>query len=454
MTMSKSDRIKLRAARMNVRRQVKEVVKQARHGLKALHARFKRSRSQATFIAVTGSSGKTTTVSLLTHILSADFKVRTQVLRNGFPNMVTTLRHLTKDDQFVVLELATGGPGQLDRVTKLVKPDISIVTLVALEHYAAFRAIEAVAKEKGTIARALPESGLAILNADDPNVRAMAASTKARVALFGATAGDYEVRAVRTSAQGVLSFTLRHGDQIIDLDTQLLGTHNWLAVSAAVTCALEVGVSPETIADRVASFQSTALRLSVHKIAGGPTFILDGKAPYHSILLPLETLGSITAPRKRFVLGNISDYPGNPVGKYRKAYYAARTVADEVIMVGTAARTVRPLPEDLQRGTFHSFENVEAASAYLKETARAGEVILAKSAGGLHLERLMLEWGEGVRCWANECGNRISCFDCGLYQRPFPEHSGKSKHRKRRFPWSRGPMPRAPAPIQQRHAGP
>lgn len=426
-------------------RRAREMTKQTKHGLKGLHARFNRSRSRATFIGVTGSSGKSTTVSLLTHILSADFKVRTQVLRNGFCNMVTTLRRLTKDDQFVVLELATSGPGQLDKVTGLVKPDISIVTLVALEHFAAFRRIEAVAEEKAAIVRALPESGLAILNADDPNVRAMSLSTKARVASFGATAGDYEVGDVRTSAQGTLALTLRHGNRSIALDTQLLGTHNWLAVSAAVTCALEVGVSPETIAARVASFAPVPARLSVHKIANGPTFILDGKAPYHSILLPLETLRSIAAPRKRFVLGNISDYPGNPIGKYRKAYHAARTVADEVIMVGTAARTVRPLAEDLQRGTFHAFESVEAASAYLKETALAGEVILVKSARGLHLERLMLDWVEGVRCWPNECGNKAYCFDCGLYPRPFFEHSGKSKRKKRRLPSFWGSRPRAPA---------
>ena len=81
-------------------KQVRQTIKRARHGLKALEARFKRSRSRATFIAVTGSSSKTTTVSLLTHILSAEAKVRTQVLRNGFDNAVTTLRRLTREDQF------------------------------------------------------------------------------------------------------------------------------------------------------------------------------------------------------------------------------------------------------------------------------------------------------------------------------------------------------------------
>jgi UDP-N-acetylmuramoyl-tripeptide--D-alanyl-D-alanine ligase len=109
-------------------------------------------------------------------------------------------------------------------------------------------------------------------------------------------------------------------------------------------------------------------------------------------------------------------------------------VADEVIVVGTAARKVRPLPEDVQSGKFRAFESVEAAAAYLKQTAQAGEVVLVKSAGGLHLERLMLDRADGVRCWPNECGNKSSFFDCGLYRAPFFEHSGKSNRRRRRLP--------------------
>jgi UDP-N-acetylmuramoyl-tripeptide--D-alanyl-D-alanine ligase len=365
---------------------------------------------------------------------------------NGFDNMVTTLRRLTKDDEFVVLELATSAPGYLEKATRLVKPDISIVTLVALEHFPTFRTVEEVAQEKGTIVRALPDAGLAILNADDASVRAMADCTDARAILFGAAGADYGVEDVRTTAQGTLAFTLRHGEQSIALETQLIGAHNWLAVSAAVTCALEVGVAPETIAARVASFEAVPTRLSVHKMAGGPTFILDGKAPLHSLLLPLETLKAMTAPRKRFVLGNISDYRGNPVAKYRDAYHAARTVVDEVIVVGTAARKIRPLPEDIENGKFRAFETVQAVTTYLKQTALPGEVVLAKSARGLHLERVMLDWTEGVRCWPDECGSKASCFDCGLYRTPFPEHSGRpARKKKQRFAWLWGSKPSVPA---------
>src|SRR5262245_31146092 len=150
MTYSKANAGLLDASK-SVYRHASQTLKQARFGLKELRARIKRSRSRATFIGVTGSSGKTTTVSLLTHILSAESTVRTQVVSNGFHSMVTMLRRLTKQDRFVIMELATSGPGQLDKMTRLVKPDISIVTLVALEHFPAFRTIEEVAHEKAAL---------------------------------------------------------------------------------------------------------------------------------------------------------------------------------------------------------------------------------------------------------------------------------------------------------------
>jgi len=406
----------------------------AKNALKGLHAHWRRRKSRARFIAVTGSSCKNTTVSLLSHILSADFQVRTLADRNSFDNAAQTLRRISSDDQFVVLELATGGPGQLERVTRLVKPDISIVTLVALEHHAAFRSVAAVAEEKATIVRGLSPTGLAILNGDDANVRSMAASTSARSVLFGTSAADYAATGLRTSPCGELALAICHGDQRIELETQLIGAHNWLAVSAAVTCALEIGVSSQTISARIATFKPVVRRLSLHRVPGGPTFLLDtAKAPYHSLKLPLETLGSISAVRKRFVLGQISDYAGNSTTKYREAYRTAREVADEVIFIGATAHKACASDEDVAHGKFRAFETVEAASAYLKATAVADEVILAKSASNLHLERLLLDWDGAVRCWPNECGNRASCFECNRYREPFSEHGGRPSRTKKQL---------------------
>jgi UDP-N-acetylmuramoyl-tripeptide--D-alanyl-D-alanine ligase len=402
-------------------------VKRVKNGLKDLHARAERSRSRATYIGVTGSSGKTTTVNLLAHILSADFNVRTQADRNGFENASKALRQVTREDQFVVLEIGTSGPGLIERTTRLVRPDIAIVTMVAVEHYTAFRGIEAVAQEKAQLVRGLSSSGLAILNADDPNVRGMSGLTNARSALFGTSGGDFQVTNLRTSGLGTLALTVMHGNETLDLESQLIGAHNWLAICAAVACALHIGVAPQTIAARVATFEPVPGRLSVQKIAGGPTFLLDcAKAPLHSVGLAFETLRTLHAARKRCIVGQISDFRGNSDAAYQKVYRAAKEVADELIFVGPNAHKVRASREDVQQGRFRTFETVQELSSHLQATAVPDEVILLKSARNLHLERLMLDCGGEVRCWPNQCGSKLSCMDCGRHRTPFASAAGIS----------------------------
>ena len=168
----------------------------------------------------------------------------------------------------------------------------------------------------------------------------------------------------------------------------------------------------------------------------GPYSKIEGNGPYAvpSVSAGAKTpLRTITAPRKRFVLGHISDYRGSSISKYRDVYHAAREVADEVIFVGSTAHKARASREDVQLGRFRAFDSVEGASGYLKETALDGEVILVKSAHSLHLERLVLDWIDGVRCWPNACGNEACCFECGLYRTSFSEHRGKAKRSKARL---------------------
>ena len=198
-------------------------------------------------------------------------------------------------------------------------------------------------------------------------------------------------------------------------------------MTAAVTCALELGVPADAIAEKVASFSAMHGRMSVHSV-NGRKFILDtAKAPYHSIGLPLETLRSITASKKRFILGQISDYRGNSNQKYRDTYLAAAKVADEVCFVGVTAHKARAPRHDVESGKFRAFASVEALARHLKDTAQEGEVIVLKSARNLHIERLMLDAVEPVRCWANECGKKNSCVECGLFGAPFHEHEGRSR---------------------------
>ncbi len=415
--------------------QTKTMRRRLKFKAREMYAKFKRKTTSATIIALTGSSGKTTTAALLSHILSGEAKVLSQVVWNGYAQAVRSLKALKRADRYAVLEQGTEGPGDLARAAELIKPHVAIVTLVAIEHYTAFRSIAAVAKEKSAFVAKLAADGLAILNFDDPNVRAMAELTRARTVTFGTTGGDYVISDITTCSDSVLSFKLKHGDLTLPLQTKLLGAHNWLSVAAAATCALELGIPPETVSTRIASFAPIRGRMSMHTVAGGTRLILDtAKAPYHSIFLPLETLKTITAPKKRFVMGQISDYSGNATKKYKDTYAAAAQIADEVCFVGPWTHKARAPAADVESGKFRAFSSVQDLSSHLKETAVEGEVIVVKSARNLHLERLLLDRVDDVRCWATECGVKISCNACGLYRKAYHEHNGRNSKRGRIAP--------------------
>jgi len=395
----------------------------ARQHLRQLYARANRMRCNARIVAVTGSSAKTTTVSLLSHILSGHSQVLTQVFDNGLRDAAKTLRRMTSDDDYVVMEAGTAGIGQLQETARFIQPDVAIVTLVALEHFGAFRTLDAVAKEKSELVRALPPSGLAILNADNPLALAMSEATRARKVTFGIDNGDYRVHDAEISSRGTLTFNLATQDLIVRLETQLVGMHHWLPVAAAATAALELGCPPRIVAERVRTFEAVFGRMSVHHIDNGPTFILDtAKSPYHSIHLPLDTLKSISAPRKRFILGQISDYQGSSAPPYRDTFRAAKMIVDEVVLVGRFAKLARATEADIAEGHFRSFPNIETLAEYIRATAIAGEVILLKSSQGMHLERIFLNFLKPVRCWPDDCGVRLTCKDCGHFHSAFADH--------------------------------
>ena len=418
------------------RKQSTKFIRRTDSQFRKWRAIYARKRSGATFVAVTGSSGKTTTAALIAHILSGVASVRSQVGTNVYRAHVRSLQH-SPDDAYFVSETGSFGPGTLQPVLDVVRPTVGVVTMVALEHKSAFRTVEAVAEEKGKLVEVLPASGLAVLNHDDPRVLAMSQRTKARSVTFGRTGGDYVMSNVRCETPGNLRLAITHAGEAVEIATALTGAHHALAVGAAFACARELGVPPTIIVERIANFAPLFARCSVHRVPNGPVFINDtAKAPYHSIFLAFDMLKGFRAPRKRIVVGHISDAAGSD-HIYPKVYRAARIVADQVIYIGQHSHRSKATAEDIAGGRFVRFEGVEAAAKFLKETAMPGELILLKGAGNLHLERLMLTFFTSIRCWEDACGRKGHCpptggTGCGLYGVPFEQH--KTARKELAFP--------------------
>jgi UDP-N-acetylmuramoyl-tripeptide--D-alanyl-D-alanine ligase len=418
---------------MNAR--LRKVREELRRRLRVYRARRARAESKATFIGVTGSSGKSTVTALLGHILAAHRPTYTRVLANTINSLISTLykrmKYAGKVD-YVVFEAGAFGVDTLRPIAEMLQPHVAVVTMVRLEHFASFRTLENVAVEKRALVEALRPDGLAVLNADDPHVAGMAAGVGCRAITFGtADLADYRVTDIHAAYPDRLTLSIHWRGGLLELETPFPAEHFWLPTAAAVATALEMGVPPQKVAAQVATFQPLANRCTVLVTDGGPHFVVDAaKAPWHSINLVLEMMAKATVDRKRIVLGQISDYSGS-TRKYAYAYQTAREIADQVIYTGDNAHRSRAGQADRDSGRFVELRTPKEVSDHIRRTAVPGELILVKSSSNLHLERVALAWTHDVKCWIPVCGKREGCDTCGLYEVPFEQHGDHVKQRRR-----------------------
>lgn len=388
--------------------------------------RNRERNSNTRIIAVTGSSAKSTVALLLAHILNEVGKPHVQVFRNSLFGTAKTLHSLPRDADWCVMEIGLAAPGQVERMARLVRPHIGIVTAIGLDHYKSFRSRENIAEDKGALVEQVQPGGFVVLNSDDEHVMSMAPRTKERIVTFGQNqAADYKVQKISSGLPNRLSLALQTPKGYLELQTRFAAAHHYLAVTAAVSCALELGIEPEVVRQQVENFEPLWDRCQPLEIPGGPTLLIDTfKAPAYSFGLALDTLDSAQYSKKRVVIGQISDYPGNSKRAVRKVKKLAEAVADQVIFIGYSPRRMGVNDSEIASGKYKFFDNIREATKFLQDTGSSDEIILLKSSQKLHLERAALAWLAEVDCWVDQCVKRSSCLKCDRYLFDFALHRG------------------------------
>ncbi len=340
--------------------------------------------------------------------------------RNSVYASTLAVRSIDRSTEFCVQEIGAEAPGTIAKHVRVLRPTIGIVTTIGSDHYKKYRTLEATAREKGELVESLPRSGIAILNADDPLVIAMAARTRARVLTFGRSP-DADVRASEVSAvwPGRLRLKVMHEDKVADVDTVLVGEHWTTSVLAAIACGIACGLALQTCAAAVARCQPFFGRYSVHTGARGQNFVMDHvKAPVWTIPTGLAFVGAARAPRKTIVFGTLSDYPSAASKRYRRTAREALEVADRVVFVGPQSGHVENLRQGAVRERLFNFDTTHQASMFLATGAMPDELIYIKASVADHLERIMLSQVQDVVCWRERCGvRRKSCPACGHFRK-------------------------------------
>lgn len=378
---------------------------------------WRRLLFRTTFIAITGSVGKTTAKDCLAAILSSRFPIATTYgSNNTFVQLMQTILRVRPWHRFAVLEVATDGPGWMRRMAPLVHPNVAVILSVAHTHSDKFENLAATAAEKARLLDSLPADGMAVLNGDDPNVAAMANRGKFSVTWFG-TSASFDVRATQMSSNWPerFSFVLHSKSASHIVKTRLLGIHWVSSVLGALAAASVCGIHLEEAIPAVAGVEPPTARMQPVVVPGGAIVIRDElNGSVDTLETALQVLENSKAARRILVFSDVADCSRRPRRRLARIGRRAAALAETVVFVGSHAdhgargAILAGMPPE----NVYWFQLPLQAAEFLRAELKPEDLVLLKGCGSHHLSRIYFALLGDVGCWKFPCSKRILCDDC------------------------------------------
>jgi UDP-N-acetylmuramoyl-tripeptide--D-alanyl-D-alanine ligase len=336
-----------------------------------------RARLPAPVIGITGSVGKTTAKDLTAAALSQRW--RTHASTRSFNNELgvpITLVNAPDDTEATVVEMGARGIDHIAALCAVARPTVGVVTTIELVHAEMFGDLSTVAAAKGELIEALPDGGVAVLNADNALVAAMATRTSASVVDFGRVAGEVRAEDVSVDTELRARFVLRTPWGAAQVRPSALGEHNVMNALAAAAVALACDVELDAVVAGLEQAQGSPWRMELHRAPGGAQVLNDAyNAGPASMAAALRALAAVDAHRRVAVLGPMAELGDHAAGAHREIAELAGQLGIELIAVGTPEYGVAPVPD------------IDAARAALGVVGE-GDVVLVKGSRVAGLERL------------------------------------------------------------------
>lgn len=368
-------------------------VKQTRRALEDLAA-YHRRRFALPVIAVTGSSGKTTTKELIASVLAQKFRVhKTEKNHNNEIGLAQTLLSLQPEDEVCVVEMGMRARGEIKRLAEIAAPTIGVVTNVGVAHLERLGSQDAIAAAKQELIESIPENGTAVLNWNDKRVRNMASVCHGRVISYGIEP-QANVQALDIQyGLGKTKFTCRLFDEVFPVTLPLLGAHNVANALATVAVARVLGLSANRIQRALADAVAGELRQEIVD-RSGIRFVNDAyNANPLSMAASLASLSQFGEGRYVAVIGDMLELGPNEVAMHEELAAAVITAGiTELITVGPLARALGEAVKKQSHVNVHSVANTNEVMPLLKPLLQAGDIVLIKGSHSLRLDSLVTEW--------------------------------------------------------------
>ena len=367
------------------------LVKDTRRALKDIAMGY-RSRFDIPFLAVTGSSGKTTTKDMLYFAVSESRKtLRNLGNLNSEIGLPMTVFNLDESHECAVLEMGMYVQGEIDYLAEIVKPHFAIITNVGVAHIQSAGSRENILKAKMEIANYMTQSDVLLINGDNDMLQTVdTGAIKPSVYKYGLEEhNDIRLISYETTESGMKIRADILG-KIIEYEIPTLGIHNiYNSLSVMGLCSL-MGLDMKKSAEGIRKYQPSKYRMEIKSVSG-KTLIEDFyNANPDSLRASIETFRQMQGERKVAVLADMLELGEISEKEHMNAGIQASEIFDVIICIGSDAKYIGKgaIENGFDKGRVYYFANNEEAVSEINSILRPGDAVLMKGSRGMKLEEV------------------------------------------------------------------
>ena len=397
---------------------------------------YHRDHSSVPVIGITGSVGKTTTKEMIAAAFSSKNVLKTIGNMNSQVGLPQMMLMLEENQDVGIIEMGMSEFGEMERIAKVAKPNMAIVTNIGVSHIGQLKTQENIRKEKLNIANYFTKDSILLLNGDDPLLREVyeeftlsdypaenekisskillsdqtrESIKRAQVYTFG-TSKNCTAYADQIRTDGETTtfvFHYKEGskeERVEEITLSVLGKHNILNALAALFFAILFGIEPKVAKVGLKEYKPIAMRGEIEK-ANGITIVDDTyNASPDSMKGAIHVLMDLPKENKKYIvfadileLGEHSKQCHYEVGEYlaKQCMQAAKegrtaAVIDGVLTIGQEAQYIlEGINANQDKIATLSFSDREAVYDYLKTNLKTGDAVLLKGSRGMKLDLIV-----------------------------------------------------------------
>ena len=349
-------------------------------------AEYYRSLFSIPFIGITGSVGKTSTKEFISAVLAQKYNVhKTGGNFNNELGVPITLFGLEEEHEVAVIEMGISGFGEMTRLSKMVRPDISVITNIGYCHLENLGDRDGVLRAKTEMFTYLKDNGSIILCHDDDKLRTVTDYHGITPTFYGTGNDEYRAENIVEKGLDGVGCTLIHGDTRIDVTIPTMGRHNVLNALCAMAVGTKLGLTPDEIKRGLESFRNVGSRNRIIK-TGYYTIIDDCyNANPTSTKAGLDTLSKLSG-RRVAVLGDMKELGKDEIALHREVgAYAKELGIDVLIAVGPLSEATA---EGFGEGAYY-YQNVDRCIDRIERHLHPDDTILVKASHSMQFERIV-----------------------------------------------------------------